>query len=202
MRVVSIFCVLLLALSFAAGQGTAVAPNGAAVADGIQQALTPLQAAVQAVDPDTLHIGGEQKQVLAQSQASLERNLNEAVPGLLAAFRKTPENTGAAFRLYRDLDAVLSVAQHSVEAIPASNSDNDGGNGTDPSAALASATSGLRDSLGKLGDWIEARGAANYASLERMRAQAAAAARPTAAPPPPKTLIINNANAPSPSKKR
>ncbi|HVA63482.1 MAG TPA: hypothetical protein VNF74_07140, partial [Terriglobales bacterium] len=159
--------------------------------------LTPLQAAVQAVDPDALHIAGDQKKALAQSQASLERNLTEAVPGLLAAFRKTPENMGAAFRLYRDLDAVLSVAQHSVEAIP--NADQDG---NDPSAALASATSGLRDSLGKLGDWIEARGAANYASLERMRAQAAAAARPATAPPPPKTLIINDANAPSSRKKR
>jgi hypothetical protein len=188
-----VLALLSLCLAFTAAAAAQVPANGAVVADGVQQALTPLQAAVTALDPDTLHLGGDQKQALEESRTSLERNLSDAVPGLLAEFRKAPENMGAAFRLYRDLDAVLSVAQHAVEVIPA------GKNGEEPGAALASATNGLRDSLGKLGDWIETRGAADYASLQKFRTQAAAA--PQTPPPPPKTLIINDANAPGTSKK-
>lgn len=197
MRIVAFSGLLVLAglmLPMAAQAPAPAAPNGAGVAADLQQALTPLGAAVQALDPDSLHLNGAEKQALAESKGSLQRNLSEAVPGLLAEFRKAPENMGAAFRLYRDLDAVLSVAQHSIEAIPPAR------DGSDPGAALASATNGLRTSLNHLGDWIEARGAANYASLEHFRTQAAAA--PKAPPPPPKTLIINDANAPPAKAKK
>ncbi|HXE30669.1 MAG TPA: hypothetical protein VN515_02580 [Terriglobales bacterium] len=190
----------LLALTIALGaQNTAGAANpaaaasqpGQALADSVEQALNGLQTSLAAVDPDSLHASKSDKQAVAEGQASIQRNLKEAVPELLEAFRATPDDAGVAFRLYRDLDAVLG----SAEAVAAQ-----GGSDTN----LDSSTAAVRSRLNQLGDWIESRGSSNYASLQSLKSTAAAAAsQPKPAPQAPSTLVINDANgsAPAASKK-
>lgn len=172
------------------GSAPVVAPSSTAapaMADQLQSALAGLKTAVSGLDPDTLHLKPEQKQALSDSQASLERNLDEAVPGLLAGFRAAPSDVGAAFRLYRDAEAVLGVAQRSAESL----SPRDADNGV---SALQASTDQLRSRLDQLGDWIETEASANYASLQSLRAAANAAAKPAPAAVAPKTLVIDDAN--------
>ncbi len=171
-------------------QPTAAASSPATpVADRLQQAVTALGAAMGNLDPSVFHLQRGEADAIAASQASLTRNLAAAVPGLMAGFRAAPEDLGAAFRLYRDLEAVLAVAQRTADALPADRAEAD---------PLRVSNGELQAGLSQLGDWIEARGSADYA-----RARAAAVApRPAAAPPPPKTLIINDANAPAQPKPR
>jgi hypothetical protein len=164
---------------------TTAAVSGEALAAQLGESLQHLQTAMAAVDTQQLHLHDEGKQVIAESQASVARNLQQAMPALLSAFSQTPQDLGAAFRLYRDGEAVLGVAQRSSEAIPARDADSGG-------AALAASTDEVRTGLNRLADWIETHGRSQYAALQR--AQAAAAAQPAAAPPPPATLVIQDAN--------
>ena len=184
------FLLLLLLRAPSSAQSAPPRPGSdgaqvAGIADGLQSALQSLQSAVAQFDPSQLHTNGAEKQALAASQGSLSRNLTEAVPGLVAQFRAEPANLGAAFRLYRDLEAVLAVTQRTADTAPARDQS------ADAIQALHSSAASLRIHLDQLGNWIEARANADYARLQRQRASAN---RP--APPPPRTLIINNANAP------
>lgn len=170
-------------LSLAAGAQTPTGRAGA-VAQSLQTAVTDLQQAVSNLDPDMLEVKKAQRAAIAEGKASISRNLSDAVPGLMAKFQSSPGDMGAAFRLYRDLDAVLGVAQR----------------GADTGAAdWTTSAQELRDSLNQLGDWIETQGTANYAALQKPHATSA----PTAAPKttePPAILIINDANGTSPAK--
>lgn len=183
---------LFLASALIAGSAWAQVPaagsnlTGQAVALQLGESLQSLQTAIGSLDPDQLHVPEAEKQAIADGQASLTRNLSEAVPGLLQAFRKEPENLGAAFRLYQDADAVLAVAQRSAAVLPAKDDDNGG-------ATLRSATDELRASLNQLGSWIEVRGSADYAAHHQTASTRPAA--PAAAAPPPATLVIQDANA-------
>jgi len=161
------------------------AANATTVSVGLQHALDGLQSAVGTLDTTNMKLPQSEKQAVADSQASIARNLQEAVPGLISAYAAQPNNVGAAFRLYRDVDAVLTVSERTHDALPA-------GQATD----LASANQALRDQLDQLGDWIESRATAQYAQLEAKPAQA----KPQAAGPP-STLVIGNANTAATSSK-
>ncbi|HXR97208.1 MAG TPA: hypothetical protein VN709_05135 [Terriglobales bacterium] len=167
--------VLALALNFAPGLAAQAPPLVA-----VQAAVNNLQTAVAALDPATLHGNAEQKQALAAGQASLQRNLQNAVPGLMTAWQAAPQDASVGFRLYRDLEAVLTVAQRESDA---------------GAASLAPSADQLRTAIDQLGDWVEAQSAAQFTELTRDRQQLAAAAAkvaPAQAPPPP--LVISDAN--------
>jgi hypothetical protein len=145
----------------------------------VQAAVTNLQTAVAALDPTTLHGNSEQKQALAAGQASLQRNLQNAVPGLLSAWQAAPQDASVGFRLYRDLEAVLTVAQRESDA---------------GATALAPGADQLRTAMDQLGDWVETQSAAQFSELARARQQLAApAAKPEPVRPAP-PLVISDAN--------
>lgn len=188
------------------------AQQGTAVAAQLQVALNALQGAMSGIDIDQLHISDKQKQAVSDSQTSIQRNLTDALPSLLAAYRTAPGNLGAAFRLYRDVDAVLLVAQQSAAMM----SSRDG----DQRDTLDSSTSDLQTALKRLGDWIQTQGNADYAARkphtardgprDRKDAPGASAATssaqsPSGADSQPATLVISNANGgdtnPAPKKK-
>lgn len=150
-----------------------------ALTQGLQTAVADLQQAVSNLDPTMLSVKKSDRTAISEGKDSIARNLTEAVPGLMAKFKASPTDMGAAFRLYRDLDAVLGVAQRGADA----------GAGDWSSSAQE-----LRDSLNQLGDWIEAQGTANYAALQQRPAAPKATAPPAPAAQPPAILIINDAN--------
>ncbi|MGH9394638.1 MAG: hypothetical protein ACRD1E_10745, partial [Terriglobales bacterium] len=157
-------------------QAVASGPSNKLAGD-LASNLSALQAAVAGLDSDHLHLPGAQKQALADSQEAIDRNLSQALPGLLAGFRAAPDDVGAAFRLYRDVGAVLVVAEHSRDLVAQAGSKAGEGNPAEP---LQASTQQVEASWNQLGDWIETRGSADYAGLlaARQAAQRAAAAQP------------------------
>lgn len=183
----------------AQGAGTpSAAPAAAAPAAGtpaampLTQALAPVQtevanliAAVKSLAPDGWKAPSEQKSSYDAAQASLERNLREAVPPLLAASQAAPADYGLAFRLYRDLDTVEAVVLSLNDAAA---------HDAPPSEAqtLDEACGGFNDALQLLGNAIETGASAQYARLRALQRQPAP--KPAGGTPPPQTLVIKNAN--------
>ncbi|MGH9480791.1 MAG: hypothetical protein ACRD1L_01760, partial [Terriglobales bacterium] len=171
------------------------AQQGTAVAAQLQVALDALHNAFSGLDTDSLHLSDKQKQAMYDSQTSIQRNLSDALPALLTAYRAAPDNLGAAFRLYRDVDAVLMVAQQSAATL--------GSRDSDDRDTLASSSSDLEAALKRLGNWIESEGNAAY-TARKPHAAAGAGRKPAASatPPPlqspsstpPATLVIKDAN--------
>lgn len=150
---------------------------------GIAISVQNLQASVQSLTPEKWKGSGDEKQELSAARQSLQRNLSEAVPGLLQAWNQAPQNLSEAFRLYRDLDVVYQVtsrlAASAGEHAP-----------SDQARALTASAGQFKQSLQQLGDYIQATAALQYTQVQRARA---AAARPAPAPAP-KSVIINDAN--------
>ncbi len=194
---VALFSLLVLPISGQQAPSAAPVPAGAAatradvaLGENLRASLAALGEAMALLNPGGLHIPDSAQQALGDSQASIRRNLRDAMPGLIAGFEAEPDNVAAAFRLYRDVSAVVTVAQRSAEMLPA----KDAG-AAQPVESTADAVS--RD-LGRLGDFIEARGQADYS---RLRQAAARPAAPAAAPAP-RTLIIGDANGAKPATKK
>ncbi|MGH9474877.1 MAG: hypothetical protein ACRD1C_00945 [Terriglobales bacterium] len=162
------------------------AVSGQAIALQLVQSLQSLQTAMAGLDPDQLHVASREKAAITDGQGSVARNLAQAMPGLLSAFRSAPENLGSAFRLYQDAEAVVAVAQRSAGVLPARDDDAGG-------AALRSSAASVRASLDALGSWIETRGGADYTARQSACATNSVPAAAAAAPPPA-TLVINDAN--------
>ncbi|MGH9465751.1 MAG: hypothetical protein ACRD1Y_00185 [Terriglobales bacterium] len=176
-----------LATVLASGAGAQMRANpgsGAEIAAAMTQAVASLQSSVGALDLTDARLGRQEKQAVTDGKASLLQNLSQAMPRLLAAFADAPGNLGAAFRLYRDSEAVLAVAQRSASLLAA-------GKGATGGAALGTSTARLEDSLNELGNWIETQGSADFTTRSAVTASAASGPEK---PPPPQTLVINDAN--------
>lgn len=177
--------VLLLTGALAGTLAGQAGPNQQEVAShlgaAIQESVSSLQAAMAAIAPAHVHVNAEERAALGASQISIARNLDEAVPGLLAKYQAAPGNLGAAFRLYRDLEAVDLVAERSRDGLPQEES-------TRP--ALSDALASLRSRLDRLADSIQSQGSSDYAAAQAVKQ------RPQASAPikPPATLVINDAN--------
>ena len=147
---------------------------------GVAGAVRQLRDAVAASDLEAWHVGRKERRILAEARRSLALNLDDAVPNLLAVWKRQPENLGAAFRLYRDLSAVEQVAASTAES-----AQRDGGG--EDATALGASTQALKQELHRLADFIQATGTLQYAQLHAAATTPAPSARPT-------RLVIQNAN--------
>src|SRR5260370_21154619 len=68
--------------------------------------------------------GSSKKQVLGNVD-SIERNLQSALPEMIAQLRNAPEDLPATFKLYRNLDALYDVMGSVVESVGAFGPKND-----------------------------------------------------------------------------
>lgn len=181
------FCggVLVLALlSLRPMVSSAQTAPGTNLGQSVAASVQNLQASVQSLTPGEWKTSGSEKQEMTAAQQSLQRNLSEAVPGLLQAWNRAPQNLSEAFRLYRDLDVVYQVTSR-LEASAGAHAPSD------QARALAASTGQLKQSLQQLGDYIQATAGLQYTQMQQARA---AAARPAPAPAS-KSIIINDANA-------
>lgn len=157
---------------------TAPATN---LAGRISTTVQSLQASVQSLTPQKWKTSGDEKQELTAAQQSLQRNLSEAVPGLVQTWNRAPQNLSEAFRLYRDLDVVHQVASRLATAAeqhaPA-----------DQAQSINASTEQLKQSLQQLGNYIQATAALQYTQVQQARTA------PPPAPAAPKSIIINDAN--------
>ena len=129
---------------------------------------------------------------------SVVRNLNSALPALIAAARNAPDSTSAAFKLYRNLNALYDVMSGLGESAGAFGSDRD-------FRALGEQLRVLDDSRTALANRLEARTAQQEADIARLRDSLRAATTPPAtqaSATPPKKAVVDNGPAPSAARKK
>ncbi len=195
----------VLALPTAGAQVTAGGtqpPVAYASVSKLNDILTPLQQTAQSMQADLGKIRIEKwktdastKQQTLANVASIQRNLKDALPGMITELNNAPEDLGASFKLYRNLDALYDVFGSVVESAGAFGSKDDFQN-------LSNDMTGLENARHVFGERMQKLAASKEEELTRLRAQVKtlSAAPP---PPPPKKIIVDDTEpAPKPAKKK
>lgn len=179
----------VLSLALAAGQQPAPTPMPAGpLARSLFASLGNLQTSLAAVNPERWRAKPAVRDQFQTDRAAINRNLVEALPSLALKVEGAPQDLGQAFRLYRDVDAVYSVALR-VADLTARYAD------ANQSQAVSAALEQVHRNLDALADFIQVTGSAQSAELLQLRAQ-----HDAPPPAPPKAVVIDNANTPPPSR--
>lgn len=136
--------------------------------------------------------GSYKKQMLGNVD-SIQRNLQGALPEIVAQLKTSPEDVPTTFKLYRNLDALYDVLGSVVEGTGAFGS-------KDELQALSNDLSGFESTRKQLADRIENLSSAKESEIARLRtdlktAQAKVAAEAEA---PPKKIVVDDT---TPAKK-
>jgi hypothetical protein len=201
-RIVSLWSRLLTLLCLIAaafGQGGPTAPAGPA--KGGQQPvsyasvtelnglLAQLEAASKNTQADLLKLridkwktdNSYKKQTLGNMD-SIQRNLQGALPGIMEELRASPENMAAAFKLYRNLDALYDVLGSVTEGAGAFGTKDD-------LQALSNDLGEFESGRKQLAGRMENLANAKEAEIVRLRADLKAAQAAIPAEPPKKIVV-------------
>jgi hypothetical protein len=205
----NIFIGLLLSLIAAHGP----ASSGAQVSSGAQPPvayasvnelngiLTRLQQTAQSMQADLGKTRIEKwktdattkKQTLANVE-SVQRNLQSALPEMIASLNNSPEDLGASFKLYRNLDALYDVFVAVVESAGAFGS-------KDEFQSLGNDMNGLEAARRAFGERMQKLASSKEDDLAHLRTQVKTL---SAGPPaPPKKVVVDDTEpAKKPAKKK
>jgi hypothetical protein len=119
---------------------------------------------------------------------SIQRNLQGALPEIIAGLRAAPEGLPATFKLYRNLDALYDVLGNVVELAGAFGTKDD-------EQTLANDLSAFEATRKQMAERIETLSSAKEAEIARLRAdlRTAQAAIPVE---PPKKVIVDDTEPP------
>ena len=135
---------------------------------------------------------GDSKRQAQANADSIQRNLTSALPGLIDAVRSAPQDLGAEFKLYRNLNALYDVFVSLTEATGAFGPKAD-------YEALAQQLETIDSVRRDLGNAVEQLTSSTQSELNQLRnqirtyQQTAAAA---AAAVPPKKVVVDDAEPP------
>lgn len=121
-----------------------------------------------------------------QSQAnveSIQRNLQSALPEMIAQLNSSPEDLAASFKLYRNLDALYDVCSAVAESAGAFGSKDEFQN-------LSNDINGLESARRAFGERVQRLATAKEDELGRLRTQIKQLQ--AAPPPPPKKIIVDD----------
>ena len=198
--------VLLISLAAQAQGAPAVAaptaprttiPQATTVAARPGPELTPLlgdlQAAAQTITQDLSRLrvekwkaDADQKQMAEHNADSVRRNVTGALPALLEQVRKDPQSVAAAFKLYRNVNALYDVLSSVAESAGAFGAKRE-------YQSLGSDLAKLEEVRRNFGERLQEMAAASDTELRGWRAQSVRAAAP---PPPPKKIVVDDAPKP------
>jgi hypothetical protein len=182
------------------GQPEVAPPASYASVSQLNTMLTQLEQASQAAQLDLAKIriehwkadGGSKRQA-EQNVESIERNLQEALPGMITELRNSPESLPSSFRLYRNLDALYDVLGAVVESAGAWGP-------KDEFQSLENDLSALEKSRHGFADRMESLASAKEMELARLRSEARSA-QAAASAAPPKKVIVDDTEPAKPAKK-
>lgn len=122
----------------------------------------------------------------AQANAdSVQRNLTEALPGLIDAARSSPQDLAAEFKLYRNLNALYDVFASLAESAGAFGPRND-------YEDLLPQLQVIDNVRRNLGDALERLTTSNQLELNQLRLQVRTLQQAHAATPPPKKVVVDD----------
>ena len=133
-----------------------------------------------------------------QSQSnvdSIQRNLQSALPEMITQLSNSPEDLGASFKLYRNLDALYDVYGSIVESAGAFGS-------KDEFQSLSSDMGGLESVRRSFGERIQRLAGAKEDELARLRTQVHTLQAAIAAAPPKKIVVDDNEPPKKPAAKK
>lgn len=136
----------------------------------------------------------------AESNAeSIQRNLKSALPGMITNVRSAPQDVGAEFKLYRNLNALYDVLSSLAESTGAFGPKGD----YDALAQQLDVIEGVRRSLG---DQLEQLTVSNQAQLDQLRTQVRSLQAQANTAAPPKKIVVDDSepakkSSPHPKKK-
>jgi hypothetical protein len=126
---------------------------------------------------------------------SLQRNLQSALPEIIAELRVSPENLTSTFKLYRNLDALYDVFGSVVESTGAFGS-------KDEFQSLENDLTALEKSRRSFADRMETLAGAKEVELTRLRNEVHTAQATAPAPSPKKIIVDDNEPPKKPAKKK
>jgi hypothetical protein len=195
---------LLLSSAFVVSQITPVSPAPVPYASvsELNGLLATLEQASQTTQTDLGRLrierwkmdSGYKKETLGNVD-SLKRNLQSALPEIATQLRNSPEDLGASFKLYRNLDALYDVLGNVAESAGAFGS-------KDEFQSLSNDLNAFERSRRAFADRMENLSNAKEAELAQLRTQVKTLQAAAAPPPPPKKIIIDDNAPPKPAPKK
>src|ERR1700730_481668 len=168
----------------------------------LNQLLSQLEQASQAAQVDLAKLriekwktdSGSKRQAQAHVE-SIERNLQSAMPEIIAVLRTSPESLTSTFKLYRNLDALYDVLGSVAESAGAFGS-------KDELQSLENDLSALEKSRRSFADRVETLAGAKEGEVTRLRAALQNAEANNTSQPPKKIVVDDTAPAKKPVKKK
>jgi hypothetical protein len=202
-------CLAVLPLCIAVSTQIASAhppvPQGPVSVSSVNQLngmLSQLEQASQAAQVDLAKLRIEKWKVDSESKRqtqgnveSVQRNLQTALPEMIADLKASPENLNATFKLYRNLDALYNVFGSVAESTGAFGS-------KDEFQSLENDLSQFEKSRRLFADRMESLAGAKEAEVTRLRTALQSAQASIAAQPPKKTVVDDDAPPKKPVKKK
>jgi len=177
---------LLAIAQTSAGSIDAAAPAISANLDKLQSAASRANIDISRMRIEKWKADGASKQQAEANADSIQRNLTQALPGLIANFRAAPRDMDAGFKLYRNLNALYDVMASFTESAGAFGPRSD-------YEELAQQLDVIDSVRHDLGNEVEALTASAQSELDRLRTQVRTMQQASAAPPsPPKKVIVDD----------
>jgi len=184
------------------GQTSSNAPVSYASVTELNGILAQLEATAKNTQADLVRLrierwktdGAYKKQALTNVD-SIQRNLQGALPEIMTQLRSSPEDLGATFRVYRNLDALYDVMGSVVESAGAFGSKDD-------FQALSTDLNAFEGSRKQLASRMEGLSSAKEAEIVRLRTELKTAQASAPVTPPKKIIVDDNEPPKKPAAKK
>jgi DNA repair exonuclease SbcCD ATPase subunit len=196
---------LCLAVSAQIVSSNQPVPQGAVAYSSVNQLngmLSQLEEASQAAQLDLAKLridkwkvdSGSKRQTQSNVE-SVQRNLQAALPEMIADLKTSPENLNSTFKLYRNLDALYNVFGSVAESTGAFGS-------KDEFQTLENDLSAFEKARHAFADRMESLAGAKEAEVNHLRAALQSAQASASSQPPKKIVVDDEAPAKKPAKKK
>lgn len=163
--------------------------------DRLQSVSSALNGAISQLKIEKWKADGNSKRQAQSNAESIQRNLQSALPGMMSSVRSAPQDLGAEFKLYRNVNALYDVVSSLTESAGAFGPKND-------YEALAQQLDSLDSIRRNLGDSLERFTASTQSQLDQLRTQVKTLQAQAAAAPPKKVVVDDTEKPVSTSKKK
>jgi len=154
----------------------------------VKQTAQSMQADLEKTRIDRWKTDSSTKRQTQANVDSIQRNLQSALPDTITQLSNSPEDVGASFKLYRNLDALYDVFGSVVESAGAFGS-------KDEFQALSNDMTSLESVRRAFAERLQKLASAKEEELTRLRAQIKTL-QAAAPPPPPKKIVVDDTEPP------
>ncbi len=149
----------------------------------VNQTSTAMQGDLEKLRIERWKTDGSTKRQTQGNVDSIQRNLQSALPEVVAQVNKSPEDLAASFRLYRNIDALYEVFTSVVESAGAFGSKDD-------FQSLSNDLNGLEGLRHSFAERVQKLAGSKEEELARLRTQVKTLT--AAPPPPPKKIVVDD----------